>query len=247
MVGHPAAPPYAMEFAAVLACAPRAALSHTSAAAVFGLLPYPAHTGPQHVTVIGRNPGPKPGIRIHRVRSCDEQDLTTVRRIPMTSAARTLVDIASAVPANQLEQAVAEAMARRLVTTTHLFTALDRNRHRPGAARLRAVLEQEERPALTRSQAERRLLDLVRQAGLPPPELNARVGGFEVDFVWRREKLVVEVDGFQYHSSRLGVRTRSHSRRGTRVPRISGDPGDVEATRAAARCRDQASRPRPPG
>ena len=55
---------------------------------------------------------------------------------------------------------------------------------------------------LTRSAAERRLLALIRQARLPRPETNVRVQGYEVDLLWRRQRLIVEVDGFAYHSTR---------------------------------------------
>jgi very-short-patch-repair endonuclease len=64
------------------------------------------------------------------------------------------------------------------------------------------VLERTTGPALTRSEAERLLLRLVRAAGLPPPEHNVRVGGHEPDLLWREHRLVVEVDGYTYHSGR---------------------------------------------
>ncbi|HSR42149.1 MAG TPA: DUF559 domain-containing protein, partial [Longimicrobiales bacterium] len=57
------------------------------------------------------------------------------------------------------------------------------------------------RPALTRSEAEERFLGLVRKSGLVAPEANARVAGYEVDFLWRAHRLVAEVDGYRYHSS----------------------------------------------
>jgi very-short-patch-repair endonuclease len=64
------------------------------------------------------------------------------------------------------------------------------------------LLQHSQRPALTRSQAEERLLGLIRRADLPAPEVNVQLDGLEVDFLWREEGLVVEVDGFPYHSSR---------------------------------------------
>jgi very-short-patch-repair endonuclease len=77
-----------------------------------------------------------------------------------------------------------------------------RSPRHPGARRLRAVLAEAAPPSLTRSQAERRLLDLVRAAGLPHPRANARVRGFEADLLWPDERLVAEVDGFAFHASR---------------------------------------------
>jgi very-short-patch-repair endonuclease len=70
---------------------------------------------------------------------------------------------------------------------------------RPGAARLRAVLGSS--PAHTRSKAEERFLALVGRGQLARPEVNVKVCGYEVDFFWRKERLVTEVDGFAYHSS----------------------------------------------
>jgi very-short-patch-repair endonuclease len=226
LVGHRVAPRHALELAAVLACGPRSVLSYRSAAALWGLFPYPARAGLQHVTVIARNPGPKPRIRIHRVKAFDPADLSAYERIPITSPARTLVDIAAGIPVRELEGAVAEAMAKRLVTTAELEACLDRNHARRGASRLRALLEDDIGPALTRSEAERRMLDLIRRAGLPAPNVNARVGGFEIDFLWRAQRLIVEVDGFQFHSSRLAFerdrfRDGELGSRGFRVIRVT--------------------------
>jgi very-short-patch-repair endonuclease len=64
------------------------------------------------------------------------------------------------------------------------------------------LIEADAAPALTRSEAEERMLALIRRAELPIPELNVRIGRYEVDFLWREQKLVVEVDGFRFHSSR---------------------------------------------
>jgi very-short-patch-repair endonuclease len=68
-----------------------------------------------------------------------------------------------------------------------------------GAAALRALAAGQAASAFTRSEAERRLLSLVRQAALPEPLVNARVCGFEVDFYWPASRLVVEVDGRAFH------------------------------------------------
>jgi very-short-patch-repair endonuclease len=73
---------------------------------------------------------------------------------------------------------------------------------RRGSRPLRLLLELERAPALARSEAEERLLALIRAAKLPDPDVNARLGPYEVDFLWRRHNLVVEIDGFAFHSSR---------------------------------------------
>jgi very-short-patch-repair endonuclease len=83
-----------------------------------------------------------------------------------------------------------------------LLSGLDRYHGRRGIGRLKKLLEDADPPTLTRSEAEERFLALVRAAGLPAPEVNVRIHGHEVDFFWRDQGLVVEVDGFQFHSSR---------------------------------------------
>jgi very-short-patch-repair endonuclease len=193
------APPRAPEMAAVLACGPGAVISHTSVTHLSALLPYKPDT--IHVTVPGRGPGQKPGLTIHRVLRLDHRDVTTFDRIPVTTPARTVVDLASVLAPNALERLLAEVFLRRLATRRDLQGVLERAGRRRGIAAVRRLLEDRE-PAYTRSEAERRFLALIQSAGLPRPEVNARVGPFEVDFVWRAERLIVEVDGFRYHASR---------------------------------------------
>lgn len=88
-------------------------------------------------------------------------------------------------------------------------------RGRRGAAALREVLERSGGPALTRSEAEDRFLQLVREAQLPTPDANARVAGYELDFLWRAQGIAVEVDGYRFHASR--PRFEEDRRRATRL------------------------------
>lgn len=199
LVGHEVAPPLARELGAVIALGDGAALSHRPAAQVWGLLP--ERQGPVHVTVAGRRREDRDGIRVHGGR-LDARDVTRHQGIPLTAPARTLIDVAEQASPRELERAYAEAQARRLVTPATLRAALARAGRRPGAATVKRLLESEREPALTRSEAEERLLALVRAAGLPEPAVNVRVAGYEVDFLWRAERLVVEVDGYAFHSSR---------------------------------------------
>jgi very-short-patch-repair endonuclease len=186
----PVTAPLGRETAAVLACGEAAVLSHHSAAAVWGIRP--AHAGDVHVTVAGRDQRPRPGLQIHRSLSLDAAVHDGLR---LTTPARTLLDLATLLPQHQLDRAVEEAQVLRLTTSTQLEALGGR-----GAGAVRRALHTE--PSLTRSEAERRLLDLVRAAGLPPPETNVRVAGHEVDFLWREQKLIVEVDGFAFHATR---------------------------------------------
>jgi very-short-patch-repair endonuclease len=128
-------------------------------------------------------------------------EVTVHDAIPITTPARTLYDLAATVRERELERALAEAFALGLIRRPQLLVLLDRHTRRPGANRLRDLLDGDSRAALTRSEAEERFLALTRKAGLHDPDANATVAGIEVDFVWRPERLVVEIDGHAFHSS----------------------------------------------
>lgn len=197
----PVVAPGSREIAAVLACGEGAVVSHHSAAALWERTPQP-DGAPVDVSVPGANRGRRPGLRMHRVRSLPPDEVTTLDAIPITTPARTILDLAAVAPTRRVEQALARALRDALATPADVLGLIARHPRRPGAPLLRALLERDVGPAFTRSEAEERFLALVRKAGLPEPELNVIVGGHEVDFLWRRERLVVEVDGFEFHSSR---------------------------------------------
>lgn len=92
-------------------------------------------------------------------------------------------------------------MVRAGASPSDVSQLLERYPARSGVPRLRALLDAGP-PALTRSEAEERLLALVLRARLPRPRTNARVAGYEADLLWPEERLVVEVDGYAFHASR---------------------------------------------
>jgi very-short-patch-repair endonuclease len=198
-VGHTALVPLAREMAAVLACGPGAAISHRSAATLWQLLA--EIEGPVDVTVT-RSGRSHRGLRVHRSRSLRPEDIQTRHGIPVTRPTRTLLDLADDATERELERALDEALAQRLTTRAALVAAVKAAQGRHGAAKLRHVIERDDGPALTRSEAEERFLALVRAAGLETPEVNVRLGSHEVDFLWRGRRLVVEIDGYRFHSSR---------------------------------------------
>jgi very-short-patch-repair endonuclease len=200
-VGHLALLPLAREMAAVLACGKGAAVSHRSAAVVWHLLPA-TDDGHIDVTVPAMGRRCRPGLRIHRSRRLRPQDVRHVRGLPVTAPWRTLVDLADTASDRELERATHEAITRRLISARRLLADTERYRGRRGIGRLKRLLEDNDSTTLTRSEAEERFLALVRAAQLPPPEVNVRVHGHEVDFLWREQGLAVEVDGFQFHSTR---------------------------------------------
>jgi very-short-patch-repair endonuclease len=185
--------------AAVLACGDHAVLSHRSAAAAQGLAP--EDDSELSVTVPLGSCRHRPGIRVNR-SSLAPQDVRLREGVPVTSPERTLLDLAADSPPLFLERAVEDARRRRLLTGRSLLAALERTPKRKGSAALRELLRRERGPALTRSAAERRLLEVVRKARLPEPDFNLRVGAYELDAAWPDAGLVVEVDGYEFHSSR---------------------------------------------
>jgi len=232
--------PLTRAMAAVLAYGKGALLSHYPAAVLWGLAPGPAAT--MHVSVAGRDARGRDGVRAHMVGRLDVSDAARHRGVPVTSPARTLLDLAGELGDNELSRATDEARIHRLVTDHSLNGQFTRYPHHRGTAALRKAIRAE--PALTRSEAERRLLELVRAARLPEPRTNTRVGRHEVDFLWPAPELVVEVDGYAFHSSRSAFerdrrRDAELALRGFRVLRftwrqIAGEPQAVVATLAVA-------------
>jgi very-short-patch-repair endonuclease len=162
-------------------------------------------------------------VTVHRTT---DLPLTDVVRdedgLPRTSVARTLRDLAAVTPSHRLER-IAHRAAH-----LHILEATELEPHAPGARRLRAAMRslEADEPQITRSELEERFLALVQQAGLTRPKVNARVAGYEVDFLWRDHRLVVEVDGYAFHGHRLAFerdrdKQQALTARGFRVSRIT--------------------------
>lgn len=200
LVGHESAPEGARQVAAVLACGPSAALSHRSAGARWGICAEDREA--VDVLSAARNSGSKPGIRFHRTGKLDAGELRVRDGVPLTAPARTLIDLAGLLPERQLERALDAAVSARLVRESALVAALTAAPRRPGTARLRSLLGEGQGAILTRSEAERRFLALLRAAELPTPLVNVRVGDYEVDALWREQRLAVEIDGYRFHAGR---------------------------------------------
>jgi very-short-patch-repair endonuclease len=185
---------------AVFACGPGAALSIRSAADNWGVLATSRSTIDVSVQARGTRSKRK-GIDLHCVRRLDPEDVTVLNGIPTTTVARTLVDLCAVVRDRKVERALEQARVLRLLEDGALEKAITRARGRKTGA-LRRLLANERRTAtLTRSELEERFLSLVRRGGLPEPEVNADLCGYEVDFLWRAQKRVIEVDGHAYHST----------------------------------------------
>ncbi len=175
-VGHPGLSLPGTWMAAVLACGDGAVLSHRSAAYLWKMLkPIP---GPVHVTIPSRaGRRRRPGITIHRPSTLLTSQTTLKANIPVTSPTRTLLDLRRTVPQAVYRSALRQAEFDRLPL---------------------ADLGQDG----TRSELESLFLKLCRRHRLPEPEANARLGPFLIDFLWRKERLAVELDGYAAHSGR---------------------------------------------
>lgn len=196
----PLSPPLAREMAAVLASGPGACLSHLSAAVLWDLRPRPGDKAIIHTTVEGAGRVRRPGVRVHRTARLNPGERTTRDGIPFTTPLRTVLDLATLVGSREIELAVARAEREGLVTLEELRAVVRRHPSRRGIKLLREVLEVRGGPVLTRSEAERLFLALIRAAGLPPPEANVPFGRYEIDFLWRDAGIAVEVDGRKHHS-----------------------------------------------
>ncbi len=224
LLGHPVPLPGALELAGVLACGAGSLVSHRSAAALWGLATPPADD--VQVMVVGRDRRPRPGLAVHRVQALDARDRRLKNGIPVTSPARTLLDYALSAMPDELERAIAEAYALKLVTEGEVRGTLERAPNRPGAGRLRAELAREGGPRWTRSEAERRMLGLIRAARLPSPQTQVRIAGWPADFLWPQQQLILEVDGYPFHSHRSAFerdrrRDAAHVAAGYRVIRVT--------------------------
>jgi hypothetical protein len=147
-------------------------------------------------------------IDLHRARSLDPADVTEHRGVPITTVARTFVDLAGVVDEPALKRALNQAEILGVYDHTALEEILARSNGRRGAKALRAAIAAP--PAFTRSELEARFLTLCADHGLPPPLLNAAVCGYEVDFLWKKARLIVETDGYAYHHTRQAF---EHDRR----------------------------------
>lgn len=218
------APERAREHAAVLACGRDAHASHQTAATLYHL-PLPAPPGSTHVTVVNRDVR-RSGIAVHRTRALSRDERRALDGIPITSPARTIVDLAAELAPADLEHLLAQAYGKNLATRDRVLAVIARRPNRSGTRTLRRLLEPGARPAFTRSPPEREFLALMRKARLPEPRVNARLHGYEVDFLWPEEALVVEVDGHAFHAARPqrerdSTRDQMLTARGFRVLRIT--------------------------
>lgn len=183
--------------AALLSLGDGAVLSHRSAGALWQITA--DSTVADEVTVSSRGGRrPRAGVRVHR-HALAPSELASRRGIPVTTVARTLLDLACVLRPAALQRATGQAEALRLFDLRAVEAVLRAHRGRAGTAALARILGAE--PVMTRSDLEARFLDLCADHDIPRPRVNARVGPYEVDFLWPAQRLIAETDGRRYHGS----------------------------------------------
>ena len=162
--------------AAVLACGPDAALSNRSAAGIWEMMPPPQDEAPVDGTGPRSLRGPAAGVRLHR-RRLEPDEIGSRHGLPLTTPARTILDLASSLDPYSLERVLARALKRGVVESDAVQAMLLRHPHRRGCRTLRVLLDDAAEPAFTRSEPEARLLALLRKARVSRPRTNAVVCG----------------------------------------------------------------------
>jgi very-short-patch-repair endonuclease len=237
-VGHAAPTLDACRMAAVLACGVGALLSHRAGAELQGLV----RSAPRFEVTVAHGRQSRDGIVVHRSRLIHDEDRDQVRGIPVTSVARTLVDLADVLSEDRLADAVHEAEVQRRFDLRAVERTLKRLPGRQGRHKLQRILvAYRPQPNFTRTRAERRLIAICERHGLPRPQTNLWLGEYEVDAYWDDVRVAVEVDGRGAHLTRKAfqedrTRDRRLAGRGIRVVRVTWDDLFAE-TRLAAELR----------
>lgn len=197
-VGHPPLTREARWMGAVLACGDEAGLSHASATALWEIRQY---TGEWiDVTVPSRSGRTsRDRIRLHRSSVFAPDDVTTHRGIPVTTVARTLLDVAATLTPPRLARTVEQTEIRRLFDLNAVEQTLARHPNHRGAAPLRKALALYRHDELTRSDLEALFRSMCDAHGIAHPLVNQVVAGKEVDFFWPEQRVIVETDGRGTH------------------------------------------------
>ncbi len=209
--------------AALLICGKGAALSHRSAGALWGIAR--EREDRIDISVRRRCEHRREGIRARSRPSLSGEDLVVRNRLPVTTPARTLVDLATELDATAVERAVNEADKLDLIDPVELRAALASFAGEPGVKRLRSVIDRHTF-CLSDSNLELLFRPIAAAVGLPSPLTKVWVNGFEVDFFWPDIGLVVETDGLRYHrtaatQARDRLRDQTHTAAGLTTLRFT--------------------------
>jgi hypothetical protein len=209
-VGHTDLSLHGECLAAVLAVGPGSLLSYHSAGWLWGI--WKGAPKPIHVTAfVPRHHVPPKGLIRHRARNWDAADQAIVEGIPVTTVARTILDLAWKLPADRLRRVLERAEDLRLLDLDELRAVVERNRGHPGAKPLRSALAGYGPRIFTRSEFERRFVERLVAAGLPRPATGWNEVGHEIDVYWPERRFGIELDAFETHGTRDAFE-RDHDR-----------------------------------
>jgi hypothetical protein len=196
-VGHLPLGMEARAHAAVVACGSGAVLSHGSAAALWKY----AKDWSMPFEVTAKSDRRRRGIRVHRARSLTRRDVTRQLGVPVTSPARTVFDMTPGIKTDAaLRRFVNDA---RLTYTFHLGALAELLARHPRQAATKRLMSFVEAPTgMTRSELEDMFVDFARQYGLPKPVINRRRGRREPDILFPQERVIVEIDSWEFHGDR---------------------------------------------
>jgi very-short-patch-repair endonuclease len=181
---------------------PDSVLSHASAAACFGFRSFEGSF--ETVTRPGKGGPRRMGALLVCRSSSLDGDTTRHEGVRITTAARTLIDIASHLDARATGRAFREAIRLKALTARDMAAALERHPTRRRTGRLRDLVGRYSSLPYhrARSDAESRALELLHDAGVEAPRLNSRIAGEEADPAWPGRRVIIEIDGPQYHQFR---------------------------------------------
>lgn len=219
-VGHDRLTQDGRFMAAVLAAGGGAAVSHRAAAVLWGISSWPGRG--VDVTTSSRK-RKRPGLRFHACERLHDE-MTNIRGIPVTGPSRTLLDLGQVMTEDELERALREAERLQLTDTLSVIDLLERHPRRRGSAAIRRLTAVRELyKGVTRSELEERFRQFLRRHDIPGPEWNVRLdlgdSTIEVDCLWRKSCLVVELDGYGYHA---GLDAFERDRLRDRLLQLSG-------------------------
>ena len=183
------------------------------------------------------------GSRSTRVAPFHPDDITVIDGIPVTSAERTLLDLAEVLTPHQLQRAYEQAEKLRIIDHAKLRALVERSNGRRGLKHLLPLLDYDPTPATEAwSELERLFHDLVRESGLPPYQRNVVVDGdpSPVDAYWPDARLVVELQSYEHHSGKQAFE-RDHEKRARLMAaghavltlthaQVTGEPTETVAT-----------------
>jgi predicted transcriptional regulator of viral defense system len=248
-VGHKKLSWHGHCLAAVLANAPAAVASHFTAGWLWGLI-LNRPDGKFHITAPTRRHS-KPQFVLHHA-SLTNEDAALVEGIPVTSLARTQLDLAAEVDVDRVCRFLARSEADETLDLRALESILARCGNHPGRGTLRQALDVYEADlTITRSGVEREFRDLVRKAGLPPPSMNYAIGGYELDAYWPDHRFAVELEVYATHGDRASfeadpVRHEELLLIGIESIRVTGSRLKREPAIVIERVRTLLERRRPP-